>query len=159
MINKEVKKIMKKVFQKQLNELGFMRCHHCGYFKPQFIDTYNTQNTFLGIPISKITKGFVLRCDGCHHEEMISEEKVHEYLQQTRHRLPYEQQLKVWKQIYTAHKYLSADDSISKELGPFFKVVKKEARSNIHFDVSKEDFDYIFNAYLTNLTKASKSQK
>lgn len=147
---------MKKVFQKQLEELGFLRCEHCGHFTPHYIDTYNTQNTFLGFPISKTVKGFVLRCDSCHHETMISKEEVHEYNVQSNKRLPYKQQLKIWKQIYTSHKYLSADDELSKELGPFFDAVKKEARINIPFDLSDSDFNYIFNAYLTNLTKSSK---
>ena len=147
---------MKKVFQKQLEELGFMRCSHCGNFTPQYIDTYNTQKTFLGLPISKINRSFVLRCEGCHHEEEINEDTVHEYINKTKHSLPYKQQLKIWKQIYTAHKYLSADDEISKDLATFFESVKKEARANIHFDVSDQQFNYIFNAYLTNLTKSSK---
>ena len=146
---------MKKVFQKQLEELGFVRCHHCGYFAPLYIDTYNTQKTFLRFPISNISKGFVLRCDHCHHEEPINRQQVQDYIKQTKNALPYKQQLKIWKQIYIAHKYLSTDEELSKDLGPFFKAVKKEARANIHFDIDEKDFNYIFNAYLTNLTKSS----
>lgn len=155
----ESRVVMKKVFQKQLEELGFIRCNHCGHFAPGYIDTYNTQKTLLGFPLSKVSKGFVLRCDNCHHEEMINRDQVQDYIQQTKDILPYKQQLKIWKQIYTAHKYLSTDDDLSKDLGPFFEAVKKEAWANIPFEISEKDFNYIFNAYLTNLTKSSKKEK
>ncbi len=147
---------MEKIYQKQIEALGFMRCPHCGNFTPQFIDTYDKQKVFLGIPFSKITKGYLLRCQHCKNEEMITQEQVNDYVDKAKTQAPYELQKKIWKQIYTAHKYLSADDDISKELGPFFNQVKKEARANIPFDITNKQFDYVFNAYLTNLTNSSK---
>lgn len=147
---------MKKIFQKQLEELGFMRCPHCGIYTPHYIDTYNTQKTFLGFPVSSPEKGFVLRCGQCLKQSLLTREQVHTHIQNVSKSISYKQQLKIWKLIYTSHKYQSADEELSKDLGPFFESVKKDARSNVPFDVSDKDFDYIFNAYLTNLTKSTK---
>lgn len=148
---------MKKVYVKQLEALGFIRCPSCGFFKPMFIDAHHSRTYILGIPIGKITRNYTLRCDGCKKILSIAKEDIASYKNKSAVAFPYEMQKKVWRQIYLAHKYLNNDDSINKDLEPFFTAIKKEAKMNIPFEISNEQFNYIFNAYLTNLTKVSKN--
>lgn len=147
---------MKKRYQKQIEELGFIRCLNCGRFAPAYIDMFKVERTILGIPISTISSGFILRCEHCHHEKIINKEEMLEVVRLSKTRLPVNLQQSLWKHIYKAHKRIAQRKENPSHLTIFFEEVKNETLIDLPYDIDEADLNYIFNAYLTNLTIASK---
>lgn len=148
---------MKRRYQKQIAELGFIRCLNCGQFSLATIDTFKVERTFLSIPLYTIDQGFLLKCSHCQHEKLISQEEVNDLIHQSQNRLPVHIQQSLWKRIYRAHKRLAKkQEGEEMQLQPFFNEVKNEVLIDLPYDIEKKDINYIFNAYLTNLTIASK---
>ncbi len=150
---------MIKKYEKLLANIGFIRCNHCGNYTPHQIYTVVEQRMVLGISVGKQTKEYILVCKSCEHEKIITQHEVDEYLQMAKERMPYQKQQRLWKSIYRVHKNLSIDKDVPKDLKTFFKQVKKEVKLGLLDNISDDDFIYIFNAYLTNLTNASRKNK
>ena len=147
---------MKKKYQKQIEELGLIRCLNCGHFAPGYIDIYKIERTFLTIPIHTIESGYLLRCEHCHHEKVISKEEMISMVKTAKNRLPINLQHNLWKRIYKTHKRLAKREDESTNLNTFFNKVKSEVLIDLPYEVDQSELNYIFNAYLTNLTIASK---
>lgn len=147
---------MKKRYQKQIEELGFIRCLNCGHFAPAYIDMFKVERVILGFPISTISSGFILRCEHCHNEKIITKEEMLNLVRTSKTRMPVNLQQNVWKRIYKAHKRIAKNQQHSIQLTDFFNEVKNEVMVDLPYDVELSEINYIFNAYLTNLTIASK---
>lgn len=149
---------MQKVYEKKILEIGYKRCNKCGMFTPQKLYISSIQKTFLSFPIGKEQTTYYITCPGCKKNIEVSEDELQKYRDFTKQHIPYEHQKAIWKEFYNTHKnYAEYEDQLS--FKEFFELIKEKALENIQIQISEKEFNYLFNAYLTNYMKARQEKE
>ena len=143
---------MDKVFQKKMIDVGYKRCPKCGLFTPQKVYVSSSQKMFLGFAIGKMDTQYILTCPNCKSNVEITEERIEALKEFTKEHIPYEHQKNVWKEIFNTHKeYADYEDQM--KFKDFFDMIKEKAREKIEIQISDKEYNYLFNAYLTNYAR------
>lgn len=147
---------MLKKHQRKVIELGLIRCPKCRNFTCQTLYSNVYQNMFLGFAYGPKSEEYFTICERCKAQSFVDIHRYQSLIDASKKRISQEKQKKLWSSIRRVHKNLSVDKNAPQELKPFFELVRSEVKKGLQEEISEADFNYVFTAYLTNLTNATK---